>query len=86
MASTRYYSMMNLSGQIALLADEEGRSVALPLTRLPDGMSVGSVLSVPLDNAGTPSWSAASIDRAEEDRRRDDEKRLEAGLQDQNQT
>lgn len=75
MASTRYYAVDQLNGQIAVLADDEGRSVALPVSRLPKGVKKGSVLSIHLDNAGTPSWSSAEIDADEAKRRADEAER-----------
>jgi len=74
MASNRYYAVDHVNGQIAVLADDEGRSVALPLTRLPKGVTKGSVLSIRLDNAGTPSWSSAEIDDDEARRRLEEAK------------
>ncbi len=77
MASTRYYAVYQLNGQIAVLADDEGKSVALPVSRLPKGVKKGSVLSIHLDNAGTPSWSTAEIDEDEAKRRADEAERLD---------
>jgi len=74
MASHRYYAVDHVNGQIAVLADDEGRSVALPLTRLPKGVTKGCVLSIRLDNAGTPAWSSAEIDDEEAKRRSDEAK------------
>jgi hypothetical protein len=82
MASTRYYAVDQISGQIAVLADDEGRNVALPLARLPKGISAGCVLSIRLDNAGTPAWSTAEIDVEEASRRSDDAKRMGTGEKD----
>ncbi len=82
MASTRYYAVDQLNGQIAVLADDEGRSVALPVARLPKGVTKGSVLSIRLDNAGTPSWSSAEIDEDEAKRRTDEAERMDKELKD----
>ncbi len=80
MASTRYYAVDQINGQIAVLADDEGRNVALPLTRLPKGVSAGCVLSIRLDNAGTPAWSSAEIVEEEALRRSADAERLSSDL------
>ena len=69
MTSTRYYAVNQINGQIAVLTDDDGRSVALPLARLPAGVALGSMLSIRLDNAGTPSWSSAELDEEEARRR-----------------
>ena len=80
MSSIRYYAVDQITGQIAVLADDEGRNVALPLARLPKGISAGSVLSIRLDNAGTPAWSTAEIDDAEAKRRSEEAERLESEM------
>jgi hypothetical protein len=77
MASTRYYAVAQVNGQIAVLADDEGRSVALPVSRLPKGVKKGCVLSIHLDNAGTPSWSSAEIDDDEARRRSEETERFD---------
>ena len=82
MASTRYYAVDHVNGQIAVLADDEGRSVALPLARLPRGATKGCVLSIRLDNAGTPNWSSAEIDEEEAKRRSTDAERVNEALKD----
>lgn len=82
MTSTRYYAVRQINGQIAVLADDEGRSVALPLARLPKGVATGCVLSITLDKAGTPAWASAEIDENEAIRRSDDAERLREGLAD----
>ncbi len=76
MASTRFYAVDKLNGQIAVLADDIGRSIALPIARLPRGITEGCVLSIRLDNAGTPAWSTAQIDEDEAQRRSADAARL----------
>ncbi len=78
MASIRYYAVDKINGQIAVLADDEGRNVALPLSRLPRGVAAGCVLLIRLDNAGTPAWSSAEIDEEEAKRRSEEAARLSA--------
>ena len=80
MPSTRYYAVDQINGPIAVLADDEGRNVALPLARLPKGVSAGCVLSIRLDNAGTPAWSTAEIDEEEARRRSADAVRFDSDL------
>ena len=80
MATSRYYAVDRINGQIAVLADDEGRHVALPLARLPRGVTRGTVLSIPLDRAGTPAWSSAEIDEEEAKRRAAEAERLRKGL------
>jgi hypothetical protein len=80
MATTRYYAVDQINGQIAVLADDEGRNVALPLARLPKGITAGCVLSISLDNAGTPAWSSAEIDEEEARRRSADAERMNSDL------
>ena len=82
MSSNRYYAVEQLNGQIAVLADDEGKSVALPVSRLPKGVVQGCVLSIRLDNAGTPSWSSAEIDEDEAKRRSEETERLDDELKD----
>ena len=65
----RYYAVTRINAQVALLADDDGSQIAVPLNRLPRGTASGAVLLVPLDHAGTPAWSQATID-AEEAKRR----------------
>jgi hypothetical protein len=56
----------------AILVDEQGRTIALPMERLPRNPppAEGDVLRVPVDASGRPRWPDAAIDRAETDRRR----------------
>jgi hypothetical protein len=80
MASIGYYAVNEINGQIAVLADEKGRNVALPLSRLPKGVTTGCVLSIRLDKAGTPAWSSAEIDDDEARRRAADAETLSTRL------
>ena len=65
----RYYTVAGISGPVALLVDDDGHQIAVPMGRLPRATRGGSVLSVPLNAAGTPSWSDAEIDEGEAKRR-----------------
>jgi hypothetical protein len=61
----RYYTVARINGPVALLVDDEKQHIAVPLNRLPRETRGGSLLSVPLDPAGTASWSKAVIDEDE---------------------
>jgi hypothetical protein len=61
----RYYTVARINGPVALLVDDAKQHIAVPLSRLPRGTTDGVVLSVPLDHAGTASWSEAIIDEDE---------------------
>ena len=82
MSSTRYYAVDQLNGRIAVLADDEGRSVALPVARLPKGVTKGCVLLIRLDNAGTPAWSSAEIDEDEASLRAAEAEKLDEKFKD----
>ncbi len=65
----RYYTVVRISGPVAMLVDDDEHQIAVPMGRLPRATRSGSVLSVPLNAAGTPSWSDAEIDEGEAKRR-----------------
>ncbi|UCG85681.1 MAG: hypothetical protein JSW71_17390 [Gemmatimonadota bacterium] len=65
----RYYTVTSINGPTALLVDDDRHQIAVPLTRLPRATSKGCLLLVPLDSAGTPTWSGARIDEDEAKRR-----------------
>jgi len=65
----RYYTVAGISGPVARLVDDDKHQIAVPMGRLPRATRDGSVLSVPLNTAGTPSWSDAEIDDGEAKRR-----------------
>ncbi len=65
----RYYAITSINGPTAVLVDDDGHRVAVPLNRLPRAVSRGSLLLVPLNSAGTPAWSDAGIDEEEAERR-----------------
>ena len=65
----RYYTVVGISGPVALLVDDDNRQTAFPMSRLPRGTRGGSLLAVPLNAAGTPSLADAEIDVDEAKRR-----------------
>ena len=67
--ANRYYRVARVAGAVALLLDDEQLQIAVPLVRLPRRTASGALLLVPLDAAGTPSWSDAEIDEEEMRRR-----------------
>ena len=60
-----------IEGAVAVLADDRGGGITLPLDRLPAGhaWAEGLVIRVPLDAEGRPDWRAAQPDHAETHRR-----------------
>ncbi len=76
MPARHFFAVDRIEGQIARLVDDEERRIAVPVVRLPRGVTAGDVLSIPLDDAGTPAWSAARIDADEAKRRLGEAKRL----------
>jgi hypothetical protein len=61
-----------IEGPTAVLVDEGGRQIAVPVDRLPRNPRVqeGDVLRVPVDHAQRPDWFAAVVDQAETERRK----------------
>ena len=64
-----YYAVDRLEGEIAVLVADDTSVSELPSRMLPHGIHEGSILRVELDASGAPIWSAAVIDKAEQDRR-----------------
>jgi len=58
--------------EVAVLVDERGHHLALPLDRLPRNPrpSPGDLIRVPLGEARRPMWEAATVERAAERRPR----------------
>jgi hypothetical protein len=69
MSKERHYAVDQIKGAVAVLLDEEQHQIVVPLTRLPRSSKNGIVLTVPIDETGTPDWSGAAIDEAEANRR-----------------
>ncbi len=62
-----------IEGTVAVLEDDQGGGITLPLDRLPAGSwTEGTVIRVPLDAMGRPDWRAAQPDHAETRRRLDE--------------
>jgi hypothetical protein len=60
-----------IEARVAVLSDDRGGGITLPLERLPAGhtWAEGLVIRVPLDTTGRPEWHAAQPDHAETKRR-----------------
>jgi hypothetical protein len=60
-----------IEGAVAMLEDDGGGGITLPLDRLPAGhaWTEGLVIRVPLDATGRPDWRSAQPDHAETRRR-----------------
>jgi hypothetical protein len=70
MPAERLYAVDRIESQRALLEDDDGTTLIVNVRSLPRGTKEGTVLRVPLDDAGNPEWNTAAIDDAETARRR----------------
>jgi hypothetical protein len=68
MIKQRRFAVEQIEGAVAVLLDEERHQIVVPLNRLPRSSRNGVLLSVPLDETGTPHWSAAAIEQGGPDR------------------
>ena len=64
------FAVDRLSGGIAVLVGDDGKTVEMPRAELPQGLHEGTVLRVRFGSGDQPDWSSAVIDRNEEQRRR----------------
>jgi len=65
-----FFAVDRLSGGIAVLVGDDGKTAEMPRAELPAGLHEGSVLRVRFGLANQPDWSSAVIDKEEEQRRR----------------
>ncbi len=65
----RHYAVDRIEGTTAVLKDDDGRPIAVPLARLPERIRQGSVIRVVHDRTGKPDWAGAVIDHEEAERR-----------------
>ena len=64
------FAVDRLSGGVAVLVGDDGKTVEMPRAELPQGLHEGSVLRVRFGLANQPDWSSAVVDKEEEQRRR----------------
>ncbi len=73
MSTERLYVVDRIEGEVAVLIDEDQRSVDAPLDRFQLPLHEGLALRVPIGDKGAPQWGKAEIDRRESDIREADE-------------
>ncbi len=67
MSTERLYVVDRIEGEVAVLIDEDQRSVDAPLDRFQVPLHEGLALRVPIGDKGAPQWGKAAIDRREAD-------------------
>ncbi len=65
MSTERLYVVDRIEGDVAVLIDEDQRSVDAPLDRFQLPLHEGLALRVPIGDKGAPQWGKAEIDRRE---------------------
>ncbi len=65
MSTERLYVVDRIEGEVAVLIDEDQRSVDAPLDRFQVPLHEGLALRVPIGDQGAPQWGKAEIDRRE---------------------
>ncbi len=65
MSTERLYVVDRIEGEVAVLIDEDQRSVDAPVDRFQLPLHEGLALRVPIGDKGTPQWGKAEIDRRE---------------------
>ncbi len=73
MSTERLYVVDQIEGEVAVLIDEDQRSVDAPLDRFQLPLHEGLALRVPIGDKGAPQWGKAEIDRREADIREAEE-------------
>ncbi len=73
MSTERLYVVDRIEGEVAVLIDEDQRSVDAPLDRFQVPLHEGLALRVPIGDKGAPQWGKAEIDRREADMRETEE-------------
>jgi hypothetical protein len=68
--SERFFAVDKISAEKAILVDDEGRALSIPLSQFQGGIAETMVLRVPLNEGGEPNWYAAVVDTQETERRR----------------
>ena len=69
MSTERLYVVDRIEGEVAVLIDEDQRSVDAPLDRFQLPLHEGLALRVPIGDKGAPQWGKAEIDRRETETR-----------------
>ena len=69
MSTERLYVVDRIEGAVAVLIDEDQRSVDASLDRFQLPLHEGLALRVPIGDKGAPQWGKAEIDRREADTR-----------------
>ena len=67
MSTERLYVVDRIEGEVAVLIDEDQRSVDAPLDRFQVPLHEGLALRVPIGDKGAPQWGKAEMDRREAD-------------------
>lgn len=70
MPREHFFAVDRVHENDAVIMDDTGRALTIPLDRLPTGVAARTVLRVSIDNEGNPHWSTAKIDEAETQRRK----------------
>ena len=64
-----YYAVDRIEGNIVIVVADDGTAIDVVRQELPTGAREGSVLQVPVDQAGAPAWNRAELDESERARR-----------------
>lgn len=70
MSTIGFWTVDHVGSERAVVVDDTGHAVNLPLAALPSGIEKLTVLRVDVPEGGAIDWSAATIDPEETDRRR----------------
>jgi hypothetical protein len=70
MPTVEHWTVDHVGADRAVLVDDKGRAVTLPLSDLPVGLEKLAVLTVEVPDDGVVDWSRATVDAEETDRRR----------------
>lgn len=76
MPARKYYAVDRIKKKRAVLVDDTGDTVEVPVAELPADLREGVVLQVPLGADGSPDWPTAQVDAVETARRLAEAERL----------
>lgn len=71
-----FFAVDRLPGGIAALVGDDGKTVEMPRAELPQGLHEGSVVRVRFGLANQADWASAVLDKEEEQRRRNEAKKI----------